>query len=88
MDSRIGEIIQSVNIGVFVSAHSPTNWRASFQSFTSSCSQGGHSLGPLAAGPVMAALGSGGLWGLIAGVCALWGLGAAALDRREARGRD
>jgi len=83
----IGEIVQSVNIGVFVSSHSPANWRASFQSFSSSCSQGGHSLGPLAAGPIIAVLGSSGLWALIAAACVLWGLGALALDRREGRGR-
>ncbi len=84
----VGEIIQSVNVGVFVPSRSPANWRASFQSFSASCTQAGHSLGPLAAGPVIAALGSGGLWALAAAACALWGLGAMALNRREARDRD
>jgi predicted MFS family arabinose efflux permease len=77
------EIVQSVNMGVFVSRHSPANWRGSFQSFTSVFSQAGHSLGPLVAGPAIAAAGSGGLWLGAAAICGLWSAGAFALDRRD-----
>jgi MFS family permease len=80
----IGEIVHSVNMGVFVSRHSPANWRGSFQSFTSAFSQAGHSLGPLAAGPVIGSAGYSVLWACTAAACGLWGLGAVALDRKDA----
>lgn len=84
----LGEIVHSVNMGVFVSRHSPANWRGSFQSFTSAFSQAGHSLGPLVAGPVIASAGFPVLWIGTAVVCGLWGAGALALDRRDLGGAD
>jgi hypothetical protein len=79
----VGEIVHSVNMGVFVSRHSPANWRGSFQSFTSVFAQAGHSLGPLAAGAVIASAGFPALWLGVAAACGLWGMGAIALDRRD-----
>jgi MFS family permease len=81
----IGEIVAAVNMGVFVARHSPANWRASFQSFTGVFFQAGWSLGPLAAGPLIAMAGFPALWAATAALCGLWGIGALALDRWDAR---
>jgi MFS family permease len=81
----VGEIIAAVNMGVFVAKHSPVNWRASFQSFTGLFLQGGWSLGPLIAGPLIAASGFPSLWAATAALCALWGAGALLLDRADRR---
>jgi len=91
----LGEIVNSVNMGVFLAKHSPANWRGSFQSFLGLFSQGGHALGPLLAGPIIAvgSAGAGGagragvglLWAATATVCALWAAGAVAVDRWDRR---
>jgi MFS family permease len=77
----VGEIVNAVNMGVFVAKHSPENWRGSFQSFTTVFTQAGWALGPLAAGPVLAGAGYSALWIATAAVCALWGAGSLFLDR-------
>jgi MFS family permease len=77
----IAEIVAAVNIGIFVAKHSPANWRASFQSFTGVFLQGGWSLGPLVAGPLIAGAGFPALWSAVAAMCGLWALGAFAMDR-------
>jgi MFS family permease len=81
----LGEIVNAVNMGIFVAKHSPVNWRASFQSFTGMFAMAGASLGPLAAGPTIAAAGHGALWAATAAFCALWGVGALLLDGKDRR---
>jgi predicted MFS family arabinose efflux permease len=81
----VGEIVAAVNMGVFVAKHSPENWRASFQSFTGVFLQAGWALGPLAAGPLIAAGGFSALWAATAALCGLWALGAIALDKWDLR---
>lgn len=81
----LGEIINAVNMGVFVAKHSPENWRGSFQSFTTVFFQAGAALGPLAAGPVLAGLGHPALWIGAAALCAIWGAGSLVLDRWDRR---
>ena len=76
----IAEIVAAVNVGIFVARHSPSNWRASFQSFTGVFAQGGWALGPLVAGPLIAASGFPALWLAVAALCALWALAALSLD--------
>jgi MFS family permease len=79
----LGEIVNAVNIGVFIARHSPVNWRASFQSFIGLFSMAGASVGPLVAGPVIAAAGHSALWAGTAVACAFWGFGALLLDRKD-----
>jgi MFS family permease len=79
----LGEIVMAVNMGVFVARHSPENWRGSFQSFIGMFQMCGSSLGPLVAGPVIAAAGHSALWALTAALCAIWGFGALALDGKD-----
>jgi Arabinose efflux permease len=81
----LGEIVNSVNMGVFVAKHSPENWRASFQSFTTVFNQAGSALGPLAAGPIILGLGHPALWAVAAALCGLWGFGALLVDRWDRR---
>jgi len=81
----LAEIVAAVNVGVFVARHSPINWRASFQSFTGVFAQGGWALGPLVAGPLIAASGFPVLWMAVAGLCALWALAALGLDAWDRR---
>jgi len=81
----LGEIVNAVNMGVFVAKHSPENWRGSFQSFTTVFFQAGAALGPLVAGPVIAGLGQSALWIATSALCALWGIGALLLDRWDRR---
>jgi MFS family permease len=81
----IGEIVAAVNMGVFVARHSPANWRASFQSFTGVFGQAGWALGPLAAGPAIAAAGFPALWAATAALCALWAAASLALDAWDRR---
>lgn len=80
-----GEIVAATNIGVFVAKHSPANWRGSFQSFTGVFFQGGWSLGPLLAGPLLEARGSSVLWLVTAGLCLVWAAGALLIDRWDGR---
>jgi len=79
----LGEIVNAVNMGVFVTRHSPENWRASFQSFIGMFQMAGSSLGPLVGGPAIAAAGHEALWALTAALCALWGFGALVLDGED-----
>ncbi len=85
----IGEIVNAVNMGVFLAKHSPTNWRGSFQSFNGLFSQGGAALGPLVAGPIVAAGASGSgmrtLWLATSLACVLWAAGAVLAERRDRR---
>jgi MFS family permease len=81
----LGEIINAVNMGVFVAKHSPENWRASFQSFTTVFFQSGAALGPLVAGPVIAGAGHSVLWIATSALCGAWGIGALFLDRWDRR---
>jgi len=84
-----GEIVNSVNMGVFLAKHSPSNWRGSFQSFQGLFHQGGWAAGPLAAGPLLGAgegrRGLALLWGAAAAACGLWAFGALALERWDRR---
>ncbi len=76
-----GEIVGSNVFGIFVARHSPANWRASFQSFMSLGFGGGNTIGPLVAGPLIAAGGESTLWVAVAGLCALWSVGALFMAR-------
>jgi MFS family permease len=81
----IGEIVSSTNMGVFLAKHTPENWRGSFQSFQGVFYAGGSSLGPLVAGPLLAAQGPRGLWLATVALCGLWSILAFLLslwDRR------
>jgi len=84
-----GEIVNSVNMGVFLAKYSPSNWRGSFQSFQGLFHQGGWAAGPLAAGPLLGAgegrRGLALLWGAAAAACGLWAFGALALERWDRR---
>jgi MFS family permease len=75
------EIVAAVNVGIFVAKHSPSNWRASFQSFTGVFGQGGWALGPLMAGPLIAEAGFPALWVSAAALCAVWALCALVMDK-------
>ena len=81
----VGEIVASVNMGVFLARHSPVNWRGSFQSFNGAFSQGGWSLGPLLSGLLLRPAGLAALWAATAAACALWAAGALLLDRWDRR---
>jgi len=70
----VGEIVGSNVFGIFVARHSPANWRASFQSFMALSFGGGNAIGPLVAGPLIAAGGGSTLWTAAAALCALWAL--------------
>lgn len=76
-----GEIVGSNIFGIFVARHTPANWRASFQSFMSLGFGGGNTIGPLIAGPLIAAGGAPTLWVSVAGLCALWSIGALFMAR-------
>ncbi len=81
----LGEIVTSINMGVFLAKHSPANWRGSFQSFMGVFYSGGWTLGPLIAGPVLQGAGSRALWAGTAALCLVWALGAAALEAWDRR---
>lgn len=68
----LGEIVGSNVFGIFVARHSPANWRASFQSFMSLSFGAGNTVGPLVAGPLIAAGGAPVLWTGVAVLCAVW----------------
>lgn len=81
----LGEIISSVNMGVFLARHSPANWRASFQSFMGVFYAGGATVGPLVAGAALSGGGQPLLWGGTVLLCVLWAAGAALVDRQDRR---
>ncbi len=81
----LGEIISSVNMGVFLAKHSPENWRGSFQSFMGVFYQGAWAIGPLLAGPLARKAGMSALWAATAALCAVWALGAVFLERWDRR---
>jgi MFS family permease len=80
-----GEIVASVNMGVFMAKHSPANWRGSFQSFNGVAFSAGWALGPLFAGPLLSGGGGSTLWVAAAGLCAAWALYAALLEGWDRR---
>jgi len=81
----IGEIVSSINMGVFLAKHSPANWRASFQSFMGVFYSAGWTVGPLVAGPLVRGAGMPALWTATAALCALWAAGAVAVDGWDRR---
>lgn len=81
----LGEITASTNMGVFMARHTPENWRGSFQSFMGVFYSGGWAIGPLVAGPLLMAGGSGLLWKVIAGACACWGVACLWIDAWDRR---
>jgi MFS family permease len=81
----LGEIISSVNIGVFLARHSPSNWRGSFQSFMGLFFTGGWTLGPLVAGPLLALGGREILWGATSLLVGVWAVFSLLLDRWDRR---
>ncbi|MEI6875144.1 MAG: MFS transporter [Spirochaetota bacterium] len=81
----VGEVVASTNMGVFLARHSPANWRGSFQSFMGFFFSGGWTLGPLVAGPLIAAGGSSTLWMAAAAGSAIWGIAAVYVDRLDRR---
>lgn len=81
----IGEIIAATNTGVFLARHSPSNWRASFQSFVGVCYSGGWVIGPLIGGWIIAERSYRSLWLATAGICLLWAVLAIAVDRWDRR---
>ncbi|HTX73888.1 MAG TPA: MFS transporter [Rectinemataceae bacterium] len=81
----IGEIVAATNIGIFIAKHSPENWRGSFQSFTGVFFQGGWSIGPLLAGPLVKSYGYHVLWLAVAALCLVWAGGAILVDRWDSR---
>jgi len=80
-----GEIISSINMGVFLARHSPANWRASFQSFMGVCYSAGWVLGPLVGGWMARSDNYALLWAATAGVCLLWLVAAFFVDRWDRR---
>jgi len=80
----LGEIVGSNIFGIFVSRHSPANWRATFQSFMSLSFGGGNTIGPLVAGPLIASGGEATLWTAVAALCATWAVGSLFLARWDA----
>ncbi|MDP2791923.1 MAG: MFS transporter, partial [Rectinemataceae bacterium] len=77
----VGEIVSSINMGVFVAKHSPANWRASFQSFMGVFHSAGWTISPLIAGPVLKGGGHSILWTVTAAICLFWAAGAFFVDR-------
>jgi predicted MFS family arabinose efflux permease len=80
-----GEIVSSINMGVFLARHSPANWRASFQSFMGVCYSAGWVFGPLIGGVLLKGGNYALLWLATAVVCLLWALLAFAVDRWDRR---
>lgn len=80
-----GEIVSSINMGVFLARHSPANWRASFQSFMGVCYSAGWVFGPLIGGVLLKGGNYALLWLATAAGCFLWALLAFAVDRWDRR---
>ncbi len=81
----IGEIVSSINMGVFLAKHSPANWRASFQSFMGVFYSAGWTVGPLVAGPVANGAGMPVLWIATAALSGCWALAALGVDGWDRR---
>lgn len=80
-----GEIVSSINMGVFLARHSPANWRASFQSFLGVCFSAGWVIGPLTGGWLLGGGNYALLWLATAAVCLIWAVLAFMVDRWDRR---
>ncbi len=80
-----GEIVSSINMGVFLARHSPANWRASFQSFMGFCFSAGWVFGPLVGGRFLKGGNYALLWLTTAAICFVWAVFAFTVDRWDRR---
>lgn len=76
----LGEICNSVNMGVFQAKYTPINYRGAFNSFTGVFYSVGFALGPWLLGSFATQTSIALTWALVSGISVVWGLMAFFLD--------